>query len=327
MKTRSVLAALLAASTLWAAQPALAQAGSAAATNAPIRLVVGWTAGGATDLLARQLATPMGRQLDQPVVVDNRPGAVGTIAQGEVARARPDGTTIILATNSTYAIAPHLIKPLPYAPDALVPVALVGASPLILAVKPGLAVDSVKGLLELARRDPGRLNYSSGGNGSTSHLASELFKDLTHTAITHIPYRGGGPATLAVAAGEVDMGFVDIGVAMPLIKAGRLKPIAVSGSARSPLLPNVPTVEEAGVPRFESATKFAVFAPAGTPPATVERLQAAVRSAAANDEVRDKLRQQGIEMTAGGPDVLRKDVAEGTAKWGRLIGERKLSLD
>jgi tripartite-type tricarboxylate transporter receptor subunit TctC len=310
-----------------AAWAGTASAQPASYPNQTIKLLVGWTAGGATDLLARQLATHMAKQLEQPVVVDNRAGAVGTIAHSEASRAKPDGYTLILATNSTYAIAPHLIKPLSYGPDALAPIALVGTSPLILTVKPTLNVQSVKEVIDLARQQPGRLNYSSGGNGSTSHLASELFKDLTRTSITHIPYKGGGPATLAVASGEVDLGFVDIGVAVPMIRAGRLKAVAVSGSARSPVLPQVPTVEEAGVPRFESATKFALFAPAGTPPAVIERLAEAVRSVQKNDELKDRLRQQGIELVATGPAELRKDAADDLAKWGRLIRERKLSLD
>lgn len=325
MTLKQALAAGLAAIAVGTAPAAFAQASTY--PNQTIKLLVGWTAGGATDLLARHLAADMAKQLEQPVVVDNRAGAVGTIAQSEASRARPDGYTIILATNSTYAIAPHLIKPLPYGPDALAPVALVGTSPLILTVRPTLNAQGVKDVIELARQQPGRLNYSSGGNGSTSHLASELFKDLTRTSITHIPYKGGGPATLAVASGEVDLGFVDIGVAVPLIRAGRLKAVAVSGSTRSPVLPQVPTVEEAGVPRFESATKFALFAPAGTPAAIIDRLYEAVRSVQKNDDLKDRLRQQGIELVAAGPAELRKDAAEDLARWGRLIRERKLSLD
>ena len=325
MTLKQALAAGLAAIAVGTAPAALAQASGY--PNQTIKLLVGWTAGGATDLLARHLAAHMARQLEQPVVVDNRAGAVGTIAHSEASRAKPDGYTIILATNSTYAIAPHLIKPLPYGPDALAPISLVGTSPLILTVRPTLDAQGVKDVIALARQQPGRLNYSSGGNGSTSHLASELFKDLTRTSITHIPYKGGGPATLAVASGEVDLGFVDIGVAVPLIRAGRLKAVAVSGSARSPVLPQVPTVEEAGVPRFESATKFALFAPAGTPPAVVERLYEAVRSVQKNEELKDRLRQQGIELVAAGPAELRKDAADDLARWGRLIRERKLSLD
>ncbi len=325
MTLTQALAAGLAAIAVGTAPTAFAQASTY--PNQTIKLLVGWTAGGATDLLARHLAAHMARQLEQPVVVDNRAGAVGTIAHSEASRAKPDGYTIILATNSTYAIAPHLIKPLPYGPDALAPISLVGTSPLILTVKPTLNAPGVKDVIALARQQPGRLNYSSGGNGSTSHLASELFKDLTRTSITHIPYKGGGPATLAVASGEVDLGFVDIGVAVPLIRAGRLKAVAVSGSTRSPVLPQVPTVEEAGVPRFESATKFALFAPAGTPPAVIDRLYEAVRSVQKNDELKDRLRQQGIELVAASPAELRKDAADDLAKWGRLISERKLSLD
>jgi tripartite-type tricarboxylate transporter receptor subunit TctC len=325
MTLKQALAAGLAAIAVGTAPAAFAQASTY--PNQTIKLLVGWTAGGATDLLARHLAAHMAKQLEQPVVVDNRAGAVGTIAHSEASRAKPDGYTIILATNSTYAIAPHLIKPLPYGPDALAPISLVGTSPLILTVRPTLNAPGVKEVIALARQQPGRLNYSSGGNGSTSHLASELFKDLTRTSITHIPYKGGGPATLAVASGEVDLGFVDIGVAVPLIRAGRLKAVAVSGSARSPVLPQVPTVEEAGVPRFESATKFALFAPAGTPPAVIERLAEAVRSVQKNEELKDRLRQQGIELVATGPAELRKDAADDLARWGRLISERKLSLD
>ncbi|MGQ3003777.1 MAG: Bug family tripartite tricarboxylate transporter substrate binding protein [Hydrogenophaga sp.] len=325
MTLTQALAAGLAAIAVGTAPTAFAQASTY--PNQTIKLLVGWTAGGATDLLARHLAAHMARQLEQPVVVDNRAGAVGTIAHSEASRAKPDGYTIILATNSTYAIAPHLIKPLPYGPDALAPISLVGTSPLILTVRPTLNAPGVKDVIALARQQPGRLNYSSGGNGSTSHLASELFKDLTRTSITHIPYKGGGPATLAVASGEVDLGFVDIGVAVPLIRAGRLKAVAVSGSTRSPVLPQVPTVEEAGVPRFESATKFALFAPAGTPPAVIDRLYEAVRSVQKNDELKDRLRQQGIELVAASPAELRKDAADDLAKWGRLISERKLSLD
>lgn len=325
MTFKQALAAGLAALAVGAAPTAFAQASTY--PNQTIKLLVGWTAGGATDLLARHLAAHMAKQLEQPVVVDNRAGAAGTIAHSEASRARPDGYTIILATNSTYAIAPHLIKPLPYGPDALAPISLVGTSPLILTVKPALNVQGVKDVIALARQQPGRLNYSSGGSGSTSHLASELFKDLTRTSITHIPYKGGGPATLAVASGEVDLGFVDIGVAVPLIRAGRLKAVAVSGSSRSSVLPQVPTVEEAGVPRFESATKFALFAPAGTPQAIIDRLAEAVRSVQKNDELKDRLRQQGIELVATGPAELRKDAADDLVRWGRLISERKLSLD
>ncbi len=325
MSKKSAIVACLAPLAMLAAQNATAQAG--AYPSQSVKLVVGWTAGGSTDTLARNLAAQMAKQLGQAVVVDNRPGAVGTIAHAEVARAKPDGYTLILATNSTYAIAPHLIKPLAYANDALAPIALLGTSPMVMVSKAGLNVDGIKGLLELARKQPGRLNIASGGNGSTSHLAGELLKEMTHTSFTHIPYKAGHPATMAIAAGEVDVGFADIGVATPLMKSGRLIPLAVSGNARSPLLPNLPTIAESGVPNFESSTKFALFAPAGTPTAIIDRLQESVRIAMTNEELREKLRQQSVEVLASSPAELRKDVSEDLAKWGRLIKERKLALD
>ncbi len=173
-----------------------AHAQSNAYPNRPIKLIVAWSPGGATDILARQIGTDMSRQLGQPVVVDNRPGAVGTIGQAEVAKAAPDGYAMVLATNSTYSIAPHLIKNLPYKADAFAPISLLAVSPLILTVKPASTVRSVAELLEVARKTPGSLNYSSGGNGSTSHLASELFMDLTKKpSMTHTsPTRVAAPS-------------------------------------------------------------------------------------------------------------------------------------
>ncbi|APW40883.1 hypothetical protein RD110_22485 [Rhodoferax koreense] len=293
----------------------------------PIKLMVAWAPGGATDILARQIGAEMAKHLGQSVVVDNRPGAVGTIGQAEVAKAAPDGYTLILATNSTYAIAPHLIKKLPYSQDALAPVSLLAASPLILTVKPASTARGLADLLDMSRANPGKLNFSTGGSGSTSHLASELFMDLTKTSMTHIPYKGGGPATMAIAMGEVDVGFVDIGVALPLIAGGRLKPLAVTGSARSPMLPDVPTVGESGIPQFDATTKFGLFAPAGTAKEVVDRLYESVRVVLAGQELRDKLRRQGVEVVASTPEELRKDMLETSARWGRVITERRIVLD
>lgn len=304
-----------------------AQAQPAPYPNRPIKLIVAWSPGGATDILARQVGTEMAKQLGQPVVVDNRPGAVGTIGQAEVAKAAPDGYVLVLATNSTYAIASHLIKTLPYKPDAFAPVSLLAVSPLILTVKPTSSARNVADLLETSRKTPGALNYSSGGNGSTSHLASEMFMDLTKTSMTHIPYKGGGPATMAIAMGEVDAGFVDLGVAIPLMAAGRLKAIAVTGTKRSSLLPEVPTVGESGVPQFDATTKFSLFAPAGTPKPVIDKLYETVRVVMAGAELRDKLQRQGVEIVASTPDELRKDMLESSAKWGRVISERHITLD
>jgi len=317
---------------LWAALAAVAapaaQAQPGAYPSRPIKMVVGWSPGGATDLLARMVSSELSLQLGQQVVVDNRPGANGTIGQAQVAAAPADGYTLILATNSTYAIAEHLYKSLPYRHDRdFAPVSLLASSPLILAARPTLEIGGVKDLLALARKQPGRLNIASGGNGSTSHLAAELFMSLTGVSMTHVPYKGGGPANNAVAAGEVDTAFLDLGVALPFAAAGRLKAIAVTGTARSPLLPDVPTVGESGVPSFESTTKFALFAPAATPRPVIDRLHQAVQAVLAGTELRDKLRRQGVEIVGSTPDELRRAAAAESAKWARIISERHIALD
>lgn len=294
----------------------------------PVKMVVAWAPGGATDLLARQVAVELGKQLGQPVVVDNKPGANGTIGHAQVAKSAPDGYTLVLATNSTYAIAEHLYKSLPYKHERdFVAVSQLAASPLVLAARAALPVKNAKDLVALARSDPGRINFASGGAGSTSHLASELFMALTGTSMTHVPYKGGGPAATALMAGEVDVAFLDLGVAIPFVTNGKIKGIGSSGTQRSPLLPDVPTIGESGVPRFESTTTFALFAPAGTPRPIVERLSHAVRAALAEPALRGKLQRQGIEIVASTPDELARSAAAESARWGRIIQERHITLE
>jgi len=311
-----------------AAAPAAQAQAPAAYPDAPIKLVVAWSPGGATDILARMIALGLGKELGQQVVVDNRPGANGTIGHAYAAKAAPDGYTLILATNSTYAIAQHLYRSLPYRHERdLAPVSLVAASPLILTARPGLGVDNVAQLVERARQSPGGLNLSSGGNGSTSHLAGEQFMALTGASMTHVPYKGGGPAANAVVAGEVDVAFLDLGVALPFISAGRLKALGVGGTARSPVLPQVPSISEAGVPEFESTTSFGLFAPAGTPAAVIDKLSGAVQAVMQDQALRARLLGQGVEVVASTPEALGRSVAAESAKWGKIISERNLALD
>jgi tripartite-type tricarboxylate transporter receptor subunit TctC len=294
----------------------------------PVKLVVAWSPGGATDILARIVAVELGKQLGQTLVIENRPGANGTIGQTQVATSAPDGYTLILATNSTYAIADHLYKSLPYKLDRdFAPISLLAASPLIMAVRPSLEVKGVSDLIDMARKQPGKLNFASGGNGSTSHLAAELFMALSKTAMTHVPYKGGAPATNAVVAGEVDVAFLDLGVAIPFIEAGTIKAIGVTGAARSPLLPNIPAISEAGIPQFEATTNFALFAPTGTPKPVIDKLHGAVRGALAEPELRDKLRRQGVEVIGNTPDELRRGSEAERAKWGQIISDRRISFD
>ena len=324
---------LFAALSMAALAPALvaaahAQPAAAGYPTRPIKVVVAWSPGGATDLLARTVAIELSKQLGQQVVVDNRPGANGTIGHAQVANAPADGYTLVLATNSTYAIAQHLYKSLPYQQERdLAPIALLAASPLILAVRPGLDVRSVQDLLALARKAPGKLNIASGGNGSTSHLAAELFMSLTGTSFTHVPYKGGGPATQAVAANEVDAAFLDLGVAVPFATSGRLRAIGVTGNTRSTQLPDVPTVSQSGVPAFESTTTFALFAPAATPRPVIDRLAAAVQTSMTQADLRDKLQRQSVENVNAGPDALAKSVTTDSTKWGAIIRDRHISLD
>lgn len=315
---------------LWAAMlgAPLAHADTAAYPTRPVKLVVAWSPGGATDILARIVAVELGKQLGQTLVIENRPGANGTIGQTQVATSAADGYTLILATNSTYAIADHLYKSLPYKLDRdFAPISLLAASPLIMAVRPSLEVKGVSDLIEMARKQPGKLNFASGGNGSTSHLAAELFMALSKTSMTHVPYKGGAPATNAVVAGEVDVAFLDLGVAIPFIEAGTIKAIGVTGAARSPLLPNIPAISEAGIPQFEATTNFALFAPTGTPKPIIDKLHGAVRGALAEPELRDKLRRQGVELIGNTPDELRRGSEAERAKWGQIISDRRISFD
>lgn len=325
---RSLHALCLWAAVLGSAAASSAQAQSTAYPNRPVKLVVAWSPGGATDILARIVAVEFGKQLGQSVVIENRPGANGTIGQTQVATAPADGYTLILATNSTYAIADHLYKTLPYKQERdFEPISLLASSPLIMAVRTTLNVNSVQDLIEMARKQPGQLNIASGGNGSTSHLAAELFMALSGTSMTHVPYKGGAPATNAVVASEVDIAFLDLGVAMPFISAGSIKAIGVTGAARSPLLPNVPAISEAGIPRFEATTNFALFAPAGTPKPVIDKLYDGVRGALAEDELRDKLRRQGVELIGNKPEELRSGSIAERAKWGRIISDRRITFD
>ncbi|MBP7565474.1 MAG: tripartite tricarboxylate transporter substrate binding protein [Burkholderiaceae bacterium] len=323
---RRATLALAAASAL--AATFASQAQEAGWPTKPVKMVVAWSPGGATDILARLVSTELGKHLGQQVVVDNRPGAGGTIGHGQVAKSPADGYTLVLATNSTYAIAEHLYKGLPYQHQRdLVPVSGLAASPLILVARQSLPVKNVAELIDYARKNPGKLNIASGGNGSTSHLASELLMSLTQTQMTHVPYKGGGPATTAVAAGEADVAFLDLGVAVPFVTSGRIRGVGVSGASRSALVPDVPAIAESGVPRFESTTNFALFAPAGTPRAIVDRLYAAVRASLAEPELQAKLRRQGVESVGSSPEELARNVAAESALWARIIRERNIVLE
>ena len=293
----------------------------------PVRLVVPWSPGGSTDVLARLISVPMGEALGQPLIVDNRPGASGTIGHASVARSPADGYTVLMATNSTFAIAPHLLPPLPYDHDAaFAPVSLLAETPLVLCVKRG-GPGNVAALIAAARARPDALTFASGGIGVTSHLAAELLLALAGVGMTHVPYRGGGPAAQALAAGEVDIAFLDPTVAKPLADGGQVAMIATTGSRRFPSLPDLPTVAEAGVPHYVTVTSYALFVPRATPEPVIARLTNTANAVFDRPGFRDDMATRGISVLAGGPDALAAHVREENARWAEVIRLRNIRMN
>jgi tripartite-type tricarboxylate transporter receptor subunit TctC len=305
------------------ALPGFARAQEADYPNHTVTVINPWPAGGSSDSVTRILVQRMASDLGQPFVVENRPGATGTLGHAAVARARPDGYTLLLGTNSTFAIAPHLYASLPYDYDrAFTPVSLVGTNPQIFCVHPSVPVADFGAFLAMARAEPDKLSFQSSGIGGTSHLATELLMSMAQIRMLHVPYRGGGPAAQALLTGEVNCGFVDVITALPFLRGGQMRALGVSSTTRAPLVPGVPTIAEAGLPGFQSSTDFAMLAPAGVPPAIVAKLYAAVVAAVHSDEVRGKLEAAGIEPVGGSPAEWPAYYAREFAKWGEIIRSR-----
>ena len=291
MKRRLLLA--VAAASL-AAGGALAQGSDW--PGRPIRILVGSAPGGGTDAMARAVADRLGPALKVPVVVDNRPGASNTLAADLTAKSN-DGVTMVMGVSTAHAIAPYLLK-LNYdnAKD-LVPVVFVGSVPNVLVVGNGLGVNSVAELVAMAKKNPGKMNYASSGSGSTQHIAAELFKEATGTFLTHIPYKGSGPALMDLISGQVQLSFDTLASVLPQIQAGKVKPLAVTSAKRSPSLPNVPTLEEAGVKGVEMGAWYGIYMPASTPRAVQDRVHDEVNKLLALPETRKRLEAIGGEST------------------------------
>lgn len=296
------------------------------AARGPVTIIVPWAPGGSADTLARLLAQKLSQDLGQSFVVENRPGASGIIGHAAVARARPDGSTILFAASATYAMVPHLL-PLPYDnATAFAPIGLILSTPLVVCVSPRLGVTDLQGLVARAKAAPGRLSYGSAGAGSTTHLATEMLIGMAGIEVTEVPYRGNAPALQAVLAGEVQFTSVDAPVALPFVRAGELRAVAVTTRGRSPLLPEVPSIAEAGYPDYECATEFALLAPAGTPPAVIARLQAAVAAALGAPDMQEKLAQQAVVASIGTSAEFPGYLARENARWSRLIRERNIRV-
>ncbi|WP_137127315.1 tripartite tricarboxylate transporter substrate binding protein [Roseomonas sp. HF4] len=293
----------------------------------PLRVVVPFGPGGGTDNLMRVIEPHVRAAFGQPLVIENRAGAGGTIGSDIVARAAPDGTTALLV-DSSFAINPSLFPNLPYDPAKdFAPVSLLATGPVILLAHPALPVTTVQELVAMAKAQPGRLSYASGGNGASTHLAGELLKMVAGIDLVHVPYRGTGPATTDVVAGHVPLMFNGISAARPHVDAGRLRPLAVTGARRSGALPQVPTFAEAGLADVAASTFWGVLVPAGTPDAAVARMSDAFRAGVTHEAVQERLRSLGFESIGGPPAAYAENLRTETAKWARVVRQANIRLD
>jgi tripartite-type tricarboxylate transporter receptor subunit TctC len=302
-------------------------AGAQTFPSKPVRMIVTYPPGGGADLMARLIAPKMAESLGQPVVVENKPGASGQIGAAEVARATPDGYTLLFDASS-YAVNPSLYSKLPYDPaKAFMPIAVLALFPNMLVATQGFAPKDVKELIALAKAKPGMIAYASSGNGSAQHLSGELFRQKAGVDITHIPYKGGGPALNDVLGGQVPIFFANMASGLPHVKGGKLRALAITGSKRSPALPDVPTMSEAGVPGYEVYEWNAIFAPAGTPAPVVAKIADAVAKALQAPELRERVLAMGGELAAYGPAESERFVREQTELWGKVVRAGNIKVD
>jgi tripartite-type tricarboxylate transporter receptor subunit TctC len=300
----------------------LASAGALAQTYPakPVRLVVPFPPSGGNDVFARLLAQKLAEAWKQQVLVENRPGAGGNVGTEFAARAAPDGYTLLLGHTGTLAINPALYTKLGYDPQRdFAPIALLASAPLVLVVHPGSGFRLVGDIVTMARSKPGELNYASSGNGTGSHLSGELLQTLAGIKLTHVPYKGTSPAITDVLGGQVPMMFSVIPTALPQIRAGKLRAIAVTGARRMPQLPKVPTVAESGLPEFESTLAYGILAPRGTPEAVIEEIRTQIARIAATREWRERIEFEGAVPLEGTPAEFAVLIRAQGEKWGKLI--------
>jgi tripartite-type tricarboxylate transporter receptor subunit TctC len=306
---------------------AVLPAGAQTYPSQPIRLIAPFPPGGSVDIMARLIADPLGQALGGKFVIDNRTGASGNIGMEATARAKPDGYTVALNT-IPLATNQALFDKLTWDPvKDFAPIGMVATAPHVLVVPGKSKVTTVEELVKAARANPGKLNYASAGTGTTFHLCAEMFKDSTNTFILHVPYRGGGPALLDTLAAQVDMSFPTLSAALPHVKAGTLRALAVTDTTRSTLLPDVPTMQQAGVKDFQFTQWLVIVAPAGTPREVVTRLNGALNSALNSKELREKFAQQGFDPFVSTPEETGKFIASEVQRFGRLIKTRKITAE
>ena len=285
----------------------------------PIRVVVPFPAGGGIDTVARIVVPKMSEALGQPMVIDNRSGAGGTVGTEVVARAAPDGH-VLLATFASHSMNATLYRDLSYDTEkAFAPISLIATVPNILVVHPSLPAKTVGDLISLARKRPGDINYASVGNGTPAHLSAELFNMMAGVRMTHIPYKGAAASIIGMITGETQLTFTTVLIALPHVKAGKLRPLAVATLARTPLLPEVPTVDQSGLKGYESIAWYGLLAPAGTPGPVVDRLNAELVRSVQTPEVRDNLLRQGTEIVASSPARFAQVIREDIVKWTKVV--------
>jgi tripartite-type tricarboxylate transporter receptor subunit TctC len=293
----------------------------------PVTLIVPNPPGGVVDTSARLVGDPLAKLLGQPVVIENKGGASGNIAMQQVALAPKDGHTLLISYSAYHVGNPALFAKLPWAQKDFVPVALLTAATNVIAAHPSVPPNNLKEFIAYAKANPGKLNFASQGNGSLSHVGTALLETTTGIEMTHVPYKGSGPAIQDVLAGQVQVFMTTPPSVMQHVQAGKLKAFAVTGKTRHPGLPNVPTTAEAGLPGFELEAWVGLFAPAGTPPAVIQTLTEKVKAALATPEAKGAAERAGIELRYLGPDALAALVQRETAYWGDVIKAKKIQAD
>ena len=302
-----------------AAAPALAQDAAARWPERPVRFIVPFTAGSSSDTVARIVGQKLGVRLGQQLVVENRVGGGGTIGTEMVSRAEPDGYVLGLANTSTHAVAASAAN-ISYDPvKDFAPVAMIGESPFLLAIFPGLPVRTVQELIALAKSKPHALNYASAGTATLAHLSGALFEKMAKIEITHVPYRGTAQSTVDLMEGRVEMQFGTIPPTLVHVRAGKLRALAVTGAVRNPTLPDVPTVAESGLPGYEFELWQAIVAPAGTPPAIIAKLNREVIAVLNDPEVRAAFAKHGVEAEPGSPEALAARIRDDVKKWREVV--------
>jgi tripartite-type tricarboxylate transporter receptor subunit TctC len=328
MQRRNLLKAALGLGLGIAGAVPAVHAADAPYPNRPIHLVLPFPAGGGTDSLSRIMAPKMLELLGQPIVIDNKPGAAGNIATDAVAKADPDGYTVLMGFNTALTMNPSLYKNLTFNVQRdFRPITLLASAQYVLVVNSSVPVKSVKELIALARAKPGSLNYSSSGLGGPLHLAAELFKYRTGTNIVHVPYKGGGPASVALIAGEVQMMFGSVTAVMPFVRQGKLRALASSGMKRLTVAPEIPTLNESGLPGFDVGSWYGLLVPAKTPDVVVTKLGAAAQKTVEMPDVRETMAHQGLDVVTDTPAQFATLIKNESRTWANLIAKLKITTE